>query len=396
MLEEFEKSVKATLYDRLTSPLVGSLVTAWSICNYKFFLIILSNLSFAEKSVALENYFSRSNDFIRLLNWILSWFNRGEIISPTFCYYLNTYAIPVCWAVIYIFVYPWAAEKVFKKWQNYIEKKREIKNDIEKKRRLTVEEAEELYKACLKKENEITELMQNSKKELQEWKDRYNLLLEEKQQLKERLEKYEPTPAVLTDEYVEDEPEISVEAYDILKKIVDSGSVNISHFKSSRRNCLNVGNVEIPLDDRADMYIAELINERFITSTTKDHYVLQTSGVNYVKKYEKYSDLNQRVNNLENTISWGGMAALPKEAVDLLKKIVAIKENVFQVMRFDQGDFLFFGDQGKILLKSNEDVLLDELVEHSLLKALPDRKYMVTEAGYNFINNPEQQKNTYP
>ena len=31
MLEEFEKSVKATLYDRLTSPLVGSLVTAWSI-----------------------------------------------------------------------------------------------------------------------------------------------------------------------------------------------------------------------------------------------------------------------------------------------------------------------------------------------------------------------------
>ena len=222
------------------------------------------------------------------------------------------------------------------------------------------------------------------------------MLLEEKQQLKERLEKYEPTPAVLTDEYVEDEPEISVEAYDILKKIVDSGSVNISHFKSSRRNCLNVGNVEIPLDDRADMYIAELINERFITSTTKDHYVLQTSGVNYVKKYEKYSDLNQRVNNLENTISWGGMAALPKEAVDLLKKIVAIKENVFQVMRFDQGDFLFFGDQGKILLKSNEDVLLDELVEHSLLKALPDRKYMVTEAGYNFINNPEQQKNTYP
>ena len=48
------------------------------------------------------------------------------------------------------------------------------------------------------------------------------------------------------------------------------------------------------------------------------------------------------------------------------------------------------------MLKSNEDVLLDVLVEYSLLKALPGRKYMVTEAGYNFINNPEQQKNTYP
>ena len=48
------------------------------------------------------------------------------------------------------------------------------------------------------------------------------------------------------------------------------------------------------------------------------------------------------------------------------------------------------------MLKSNEDVFLDVLVEHSLLKALPDKKYMVTEAGYKFINNPEQQNNTYP
>lgn len=392
MLEEFEKSVKATLYDRLTSPLVGSLVTAWSICNYKFFLIILSNLSFAEKSVALENYFSRSNDFIRLLNWILSCFNRGEITSPTFCYYLNTYAIPVCWAIIYIFVYPWAAEKVFKKWQNYIEKKREIKNDIEKKRRITVEEAEELYKACLKKKNEIMELMQNSENELKEWKDRCNLLLNEKQQLKERLEKYEPMPVVLTDEVKDEDPEISAEAYDILKKIVDSGSVNISHFRSQMRNSLFVGEVEIPLDDRADMYISELINEGFIASSTKDHYVLQTSGVNYVKKYEKYSDLNKRLNNLESTLSWkDDMDALPKEAVDLLKRIVATKENVFQVREFDQSKILFFGNNGKISLGFNEDVFLNELVERGFLKALPYHQYMVTETGYNFINDLSQQ-----
>ena len=303
MLEEFEKSVKATLYDRLTSPLVGSLVTVWSICNYKFFLIILSNLSFAEKNAALENYFSRSNDFIRLLNCIRSWSNSGEITSPTFCYYLNTYAIPVCWAVIYIFVYPWAAEQVFKKWQNYIENKRRIKNDIEKKRLLTAEEAEEIYKARLKKENEITELMQNSKKELQEWKDRYNLLLEEKQQLKELLEKYEPMPVVLTDEVKDDAPEISAEAYDILKKIVDSGSVNIHQLRTRKRNYLLAGDVEIALDNRAEMYISELINEGFITSKKQDHYILQRSGVNYVKQFEKYSDLNKRLNDFESTLS---------------------------------------------------------------------------------------------
>ena len=40
MLEEFEKSVKVTLYDRLSSPLIGTFIVAWSIVNYKFFLII--------------------------------------------------------------------------------------------------------------------------------------------------------------------------------------------------------------------------------------------------------------------------------------------------------------------------------------------------------------------
>lgn len=394
MLEEFEKSVKATLYDRLTSPLVGSLVTAWSICNYKFFLIILSNLSFAEKSVALENYFSRSNDFIRLLNWILSWFNRGEITSSTFCYYLNTYAIPVCWAVIYIFVYPWAAEKVFKKWQNYIEKKRKIKNDIEGKRLLTLAESEAIRTKYLQSENKIAELMQHNENELKEWKDKYDLLMADYLQLKG---KYEPTPAVLTEEMILDEPEISAEAYDILKKIVDSGSVNISHFRSQMRNSLFAGKVEIPLDDRADMYISELINERFIASTAKDHYVLQTSGVNYVKKYEKYSNLNKRVNNLESTLSWkDNMDALPKEAAELLKQIIAQKENVFQVREFDQSKILFFGNNGKISLGFNEDVFLNELVERGFLKLSQNDQYMVTAAGYNFVNNPEQQKNTYP
>ena len=382
MLEEFEKSVKATLYDRLTSPLIGSLVTAWSICNYKFFLIILSNLSFAEKSVALENYFSRSNDFIRFLNWILSCFNRGEITSPTFCYYLNTYAIPACWAVIYIFVYPWAAEKVFKKWQNYIEKKREIKNEIEKKRRITVEEAEELYKACLKKKNEITELMQNSENELKEWKDRYNLLLNEKQQLKERLEKYEPTPVVLTDDMIVDETEISAKAYDILKKIVDSGSVHISHFRSQMRHSLFAGDVEIPLDDRADMYIGELINEGFITQVAKDRYILQKSGAKYVERYKKQNKTQ--------------FTALPKEAAELLKQIVATKENVFQVRDFDQSKILFFGNKGLISLEFNKEIFLNELVERGFLKALVDDQYMVTEAGYNFANNPEQTMKTYP
>ena len=373
MLEEFEKSVKATLYDRLASPLIGSYVTAWCIFNYKIILIIFSDLQYTQKSEYIDALFA-------------PWWN-----------YPVRYGIPLLWSAFYVFCYPAIAKFVFRKWQKYIKDKRDIKHEIEGTRLLTLAESEEIRTKYLQSENKIAELMQNSENELKEWKDRYNLLLNEKQQLKERLEKYEPTPVVLTDEYVEDEPEISPEAYNILAQIVHSNHVDIIRNTTRLGDCLKVGGVNIELNQKANMYINELVSSGFIKETSKGNFVLQISGNDYVRKHEKYSDLNKRLNNLESTLSWkDDMDALPQEAVDLLKKIVAIKENVFQVMRFDQGDFLFFGEQGKILLKSNEDVLLDELVEHSLLKALPDRKYMVTEAGYNFINNPEQQKNTYP
>ena len=69
------------------------------------------------------------------------------------------------------------------------------------------------------------------------------------------------------------------------------------------RNYLLAGDVEIALDNRAEMYISELIKEGFITSETQDHYILQKSGVNYVKQFEKYSDLNKRLNDFESTLS---------------------------------------------------------------------------------------------
>ena len=58
MLEEFEKSVKATLYDRLASPLIGSYVTAWCIFNYKIILIIFSDLQYTQKSEYIDALFA--------------------------------------------------------------------------------------------------------------------------------------------------------------------------------------------------------------------------------------------------------------------------------------------------------------------------------------------------
>ncbi len=266
MLEEFEKSVKATLYDRLASPLIGSYVTAWCVWNYKVILIIFSDLQYAQKAQCIDVLFA-------------PWCSNG----------LARYGFPLLWSLFYIFLYPWISKKVFRIWQQYIKDKRDIKNEIEGTRLLTLAESEVIRTEYLQKENKIVELMQNKEKTIQDWKDKYNLLIDENRNLKERLEKYEPTPASLTDKVIPDKPKLSKEAYDILKQIVDSGSVNVFQIRTNMGRTFSAGSVKIPLDNRADMYIYELINNGFISQTNKDHYVLQTSGDEYVKNHPQSS-----------------------------------------------------------------------------------------------------------
>ena len=130
------------------------------------------------------------------------------------------------------------------------------------------------------------------------------------------------------------------------------------------------------------MYLAELVSSGLIAHASKNRYMLKISGVEYMQKMEK---INKIV-----------LPALPKEAAELLKQIVATKENVFQVRDFGQSKVLFFGNNGRISLEFNKEIFLKELVERGFLKVLPDDQYMLTEAGYNFANNPEQTMKTSP
>lgn len=119
MLEDIEKSVKATLYDRLTSPLIGSYIFAWCIYNYKVFLVIFSELKYAEKINELNNLF---------VGW----------------QFLFSFIMPFVWSLFYIFIYPYIAKFVFKKWQKYIKDKEDIKHHIREMQCLTVEQSQQL------------------------------------------------------------------------------------------------------------------------------------------------------------------------------------------------------------------------------------------------------------
>ena len=282
MLEEFEKSVKATLYDRLASPLIGSYVTAWCIFNYKVILIIFSDLQYTQKSEYIDALFA-------------PWWN-----------YPVRYGFPLLWSAFYILFYPWISKKVFRIWQQYIKDKRDIKNKIEGSRLLTLAESEAIRTEYLQSENKLAELMQNNQKELQEWKDRYNLLLEEKQQLQKQLSLH--TKSAVTDKAETNDTqnadlqnnslwqaemlELPIKAIELLKKVVSAKSERFHRTDFNHRSFLFFDNHEkILLTDNEGEFLYKLIDYGLLEALQHDYYKVSQKGYRFINYLEKQNSV---------------------------------------------------------------------------------------------------------
>ncbi|MEH8161271.1 helix-turn-helix domain-containing protein [Aeromonas veronii] len=122
MLEDVFNSIKAHLYDRAVSPLMGSFIVSWIVWNYKLPLLIMS------KEPILEKY--------RIISEVL-YTSESSI-------YLNGLAYPTLTALAYIFIYPYPAEFVFKFTRNRQKSISNIKRRIESETLLTIKESVEL------------------------------------------------------------------------------------------------------------------------------------------------------------------------------------------------------------------------------------------------------------
>jgi DNA-binding MarR family transcriptional regulator len=117
-MDEFIKSIKATLYDRSSSPLFGAFCISWGIWNYKFILILVSSMETLEKI-----------NFISLVLYA----------TPYECL-LNGFLYPLTTALIFIFGYPYPAKYVYEFAYSKQKELKEIKQKIEDETPLTREE----------------------------------------------------------------------------------------------------------------------------------------------------------------------------------------------------------------------------------------------------------------
>lgn len=134
-MQDILVSIKAYLYDRAASPLIGAFFVAWSLWNYKILMIVfLSGDDSLAQRLALIDQVYRS---------VVVRFRDAEfLVSGGF---LHGFFIPLLISLFYIYLYPILAKPVFRfsvKSQNELH---QLKHEVEGARLLSEAESREIF-----------------------------------------------------------------------------------------------------------------------------------------------------------------------------------------------------------------------------------------------------------
>ncbi|MEW8392755.1 MAG: DUF1413 domain-containing protein [Candidatus Thiodiazotropha sp.] len=190
-MDDILKSIKAYLYDRSTSPLIGAFITAWSIWNYRFYLVI-----FAGKERSVDEIFSQIDILFPAI--------RFSIFSSPFSIngeLFHGFIVPCLITLSYIYLYPRLAKPVYEHSLKQQIKLREIKQKEENNRLLSVEESRQIYRR-------ISDLQAEHSEEI----DRYNAQISSLREIIKELEGNNPSGSEKT---TPDGADISLKSEDL-------------------------------------------------------------------------------------------------------------------------------------------------------------------------------------
>lgn len=157
MLDDLTKSIKAQLYERVSSPLLASFCLSWVAWNYRLVVVLLSSVPFAEKFSYIDAH-----------------------IFPTFQHLILQGSIyPLATALFLIFVYPIPAKHVYEYVRKRQRELKEIQQRIDDETPLSKEEAREIRREALKASLEFEKEIQSKSGEITRLKE----LIEELQKV---------------------------------------------------------------------------------------------------------------------------------------------------------------------------------------------------------------------
>ncbi len=172
MFEEITKSIKAHLYDRTSSPLLGAFLFSWLIWNFKFIMLIFSSESIDVKYDILESQLYTDH-----LHYLYYWLITPFITSVIFLY---VYPFPAKW----VFKFTRKRQQQLKELRQSIDDEELLDNKESRKLKREVYELEQSFDAVVKKKDEELKILYSDLKDADEMKTKY---LQNIQKLEEKL-----------------------------------------------------------------------------------------------------------------------------------------------------------------------------------------------------------------
>jgi len=149
-MNEIQKSIKATLYDRVTSPLIGSFIISWIIINWQLLYITIweNSSSLGKSKISYIEYY---------------------ILNSTYHFYFKLWLIPAISTGLIIWLLPHLSELAFKLKEQSKARKLNIKLTEEEKVPLSINES-------IKLRNQIRDLQKEFEESNSEKSEKYSIL----------------------------------------------------------------------------------------------------------------------------------------------------------------------------------------------------------------------------
>jgi len=167
MIDDLWTSLKAQLYERTTSPLLGTLAIAWVAWNHRLFVVLLAGDPFSDRFAYID-----------------------EVLYPDWkATVLFGAVLPLVTALVFLFVYPFPAKWVFQFWRKRQKELKEIRQRIEDETPLTVEESRRLRRQMIELRTEYENQLRQTSEEANQLREGLAEEQQEKESLREELEK---------------------------------------------------------------------------------------------------------------------------------------------------------------------------------------------------------------
>jgi len=167
LVSDIYTSIKAYLYDRTASPLLGSLAVSLTLWNFKILMLFFSNTSYAVKVWEIDYFYSQPFFSADGFSWLTN-------------YWVCVYVLPILTTIFYIYMFPWFSHKVFEHSYNKQIDLNNKKKTLQKSELIDAEDKEKIMLLNEQLRLENRELIVKHRMEVEELQGQIDNVLKDK------------------------------------------------------------------------------------------------------------------------------------------------------------------------------------------------------------------------